>query len=243
MRLVLDAGNSRVKWGVHDGLQWCAAGTLEHAEIARLAAEIRNFSPIRYAVISNVAGVAVQSGIEAALGSTGIPFHFIKAVTHACGLSNGYDDPGQLGSDRWAALVAAWQRKQGACVVANAGTALTVDALAASGEFLGGFILPGLATMKAALLGSTAGIGTTLGLLQQFPTNTGDAVHSGALHAMAGAVSHMRSALALHEGTPPPIVLAGGDAVELATALPVAGEIVDNLVLEGILLIAKESLT
>jgi type III pantothenate kinase len=241
MRLVLDAGNSRVKWGVHDGLRWCADGALPHADINGLNALLTGFAPIRYAVISNVAGDAVQSALETALGRVGIPFHFIKSAARACGVQNGYDDPTQLGSDRWAALVAAWGRQQAPCIVVNAGTALTVDALAANGDFLGGLILPGLAMMKAALLGNTAGISTAFGVLQEFPANTGDAVHSGALRAMAGAVSHLRSALAAREGMPTPVIVAGGDAAELAAALPVACDIVDNLVLEGLLLIAKES--
>ena len=65
----------------------------------------------------------------------------------ACGVRNGYDDPTRLGTDRWAAMVAAWQRGHAPCIVACAGTALTVDQLDDNGQFLGGAIVAGYHAM------------------------------------------------------------------------------------------------
>jgi type III pantothenate kinase len=126
-------------------------------------------------------------------------------------------------------------------VVVSAGTALTVDALSSRAEFLGGLIVPGLSMMKAALAANTAGVGPIDGQMREFPASTGDAVHSGALRAMAGAVEYICETLARREGTAPVLLLTGGDAEALQATLSGVGEIVDNLVLEGLVLIAKET--
>lgn len=236
MILAIDAGNTRIKWGVYDGA-WLAQGAVAHDALPGLD---RYYPLLRQAVVSNVAGPQAGAAIQAWLAKHDIPIHWVSAQAQACGVANGYKQPGQLGSDRWAALVAAWQLKQSACVVALAGTALTVDALSSRGEFVGGLIVPGAAMMKQALLSNTAGVAAIDGRLEDFPQTTGDAVYSGALRAMAGAVQRMQAMLEVREGRKPQLVLAGGDAPALQAALSGAGEIVDNLVLEGLILLAGE---
>lgn len=237
--LAIDAGNTRIKWGVHDGAQWLAQGSVLHAEAATLAAA---WPPVIHsAIVSNVAGKEVQQGIQQQLDALAIPASWVVATAAACGVKNGYDNPAQLGTDRWAAVIAAWQRHQQACVVASAGTALTVDALSSDGEFLGGLIVPGLHLMHAALANNTAGLANSTGQLNAFPTTTADAMHSGALCAMAGAVTTMLEKLQQRTGTSPRLLLTGGDAAALQAALSGRGEIVDNLVLEGLVLLKAHS--
>jgi type III pantothenate kinase len=240
MLLVIDAGNTRIKWGVHDGNSWLRQGIVQHHEIKLLTRIPDEFSALRHAVISSVAGTEIDAVLQTELGGLGITLRFIHAVASGCGVINGYLDPAQMGCDRWAALVAAWKIRKGACVVVSAGTAMTVDALSSRGEFLGGLIVPGLSMMKSVLAANTARILQTDGDLLEFPATTGDAVHSGALKAMAGAVEYTVASLARREARPPALMLTGGDAGVLQNALSGAGEIVDNLVLEGLVLIAKE---
>jgi len=241
MILVIDVGNTRIKWGIHNGLGWRKQGVIGHDAVAHLAAPLRAVPKIRQAVISSVADEKIDAALQAVLDQLGIASRRVKAEKKTCGVSNGYAEAAQLGSDRWAALIAAWHNRRAACVVVSAGTALTVDALSSRGEFLGGLIVPGLSMMKAALAANTAGVGPIDGQLHEFPASTGDAVHSGALRAMAGAVESMRESLARREGAAPALLLAGGDAEALQAALSGTGEIVDNLVLEGLVLIAKET--
>lgn len=236
MILAIDAGNTRIKWGVYDG-SWLAQGV---AGLAELPVLIQQYPLLRQAVVSNVAGPQVDANIQALLEQHEIAIQWVSSQAQACGVTNGYAKPAQLGSDRWAALVAAWHLKQSACVVASAGTALAVDALSSRGEFLGGLILPGFTMMQQVLAANTAGVAAIDGHLEDFPKTTGDAVHSGALHAMAGAVERMQAMLAAREGTVPQLLLAGGDAPALQEVLSGAGEIVDNLVLEGLILLAGE---
>jgi len=238
--LVVDVGNTRVKWGLHDGKGWLLQDAAGHDELSRIAESIRPFRNPGVAIVSNVAGTALQVALQALFGKLDLPVYWVQAGLQACGVRNGYARPTQLGSDRWAALIAAWNQYGTACVVANAGTALTVDALSSRGEFLGGMILPGLGLMKSALSSHTSGVLQTEGQLTEFPSSTGDAVHSGILAAMAGAVDRMCRSLMKSENLEPKLLLSGGDAVLLHGALSGHGAIVDNLVLEGLSLIAGE---
>jgi type III pantothenate kinase len=234
--LAIDAGNTRIKWGVYDG-GWLEQGAVAHDSLPALD----QYHPsLRQAVISNVAGPEVGATILSWIAQHEIPGYWVTAQAQACGVTNGYSQPAQLGSDRWAALVAAWHLKQSACVVVSAGTALTVDALSSRGEFLGGLIVPGFAMMQQSLTANTAGVAAAGGRLVDFPLTTGDAVQSGALQAMAGAVERMQARLAVREKSKPHLLLAGGDAPVLKAALSGAGEIVDNLVLDGLVLLAGE---
>lgn len=237
--LTIDAGNTRIKWGVHDGKQWLAQGSALHAEASNLAAGWPR--PIDSAIVSNVAGKEVQQSIQQQLNALKIPVTRVVSTAAACGVKNGYDNPAQLGTDRWAAMIATWQRYQTSCVVVSAGTALTVDALSFQGEFLGGLIVPGLHVMHAALASNTAGLSHGDGKVSDFPTSTSDAMHSGALYAMTGAVSAMLQKLQRREDTAPRLILTGGDAHALQAALSGQGEIVDNLVLEGLVLLKAHS--
>jgi type III pantothenate kinase len=108
-------------------------------------------------------------------------------------VTNGYADPGQLGADRWAALIGARQIHRGTVLVVNSGTATTVDVLSSSGFFRGGVILPGIELMKEALAARTAGLPFTRGEFAEQP-RTADAVESGNLLAQVGVVERMYAA-------------------------------------------------
>jgi type III pantothenate kinase len=239
--LLIDAGNTRIKWGVHDGRAYVVAGAVETAKAATLARAWPAGLGAGAAIASNVAGAAVQAEIGRACASRGLSLKVIAPVSEQLGVTNGYREPGQLGSDRWAALIAAHRAGPGHKLVVNAGTALTIDALTADGRFLGGLIVPGPALMRRALDRGTAGLRLTEGAFAEFPASTPDAITSGALQACAGAVERMRDAMAGRDCTPSQVVLSGGAAAELAGRLPIPATIRENLVLDGLLLIARSS--
>jgi type III pantothenate kinase len=152
---------------------------------------------------------------------------------------NGYDRPEQLGADRWAALIGARQLHAGACLVVGAGTATTVDLLTADGVFRGGLILPGLALMRSSLAGAAAQLAEASGRHSDSPRNTDDAIVSGAIEATAGAIERMYRRIA---GQPSPTcLLTGGAAGELEAHLHLPLRRVDDLVLQGLLLVADEN--
>ena len=162
--LAIDAGNTRIKWGVHDGRAWTITGVLPTAESGRVGDGWASLARIDRAVACNVAGADVERNLVAACARHRISLAMATSRAEQLGVVNGYRDPAQLGADRWAALVAAWRRSTAvdlfppACVVVNAGTAVTVDALDSDGVFRGGLILPGMRLMLQALAENTAGL-------------------------------------------------------------------------------------
>jgi type III pantothenate kinase len=243
--LVLDVGNSRTKWGLHSGRGWTTLGITPNNEIGTLALrEWQNLPrPLRVVGV-NVAGEAARMRIEALTARWRVLPEWLSPTAAACGVVNRYQQPSQLGADRWAALVAARARALAAppgpqaTVVVNAGTAVTIDALDADGTFLGGVILPGLRLMLRTLADHTAGLRFAPGTFRQFPTNTGDALYSGAIQAIAGAVAEMRRHLA-RDGADVRCLISGGAAEEIAPHLAAPVEIVELLVLEGVLALAE----
>jgi type III pantothenate kinase len=237
MILAVDTGNTRIKWGLHDGNSWQVKGWVATADAADLGDAWKDLATPERIVVSNVAGPQVAIQIEEACKGPA-RIQWVVAVEGQCGVRNGYEPPSQLGSDRWAALIAARAIAPDGCVVVNAGTAMTVDALTADGVFLGGLIVPGLATMLRALAESTAAIGEGGGHYRDIPRNTPDAVYSGALSAMVGAVWHMNALLAGEIKRAPTCLLSGGDAQLLLPLLSGKTRMVDNLVLDGLIRIA-----
>lgn len=242
--LVIDLGNSRMKWGLHDPRGWVAAGATPNNEIGTMTLRDWQNLPRPARVVGvNVAGEAARVRVEAQLARWRLIPQWLTATSAACGVTNGYRIPGQLGPDRWASLIAARQRTTGfevsppPAIVVNAGTAVTIDALDASGRFLGGLILPGLRLMLRSLAENTAALKVAPGAFAHYPDNTPDALYSGAVHAVAGAIEQMRARLnAGQHGSR--CFLAGGAAPEIALHLTGEVEVVDNLVLEGVLALA-----
>ena len=234
--LAIDAGTTRIKWGVHDGVAWLRQGVAPISESERLGNELEAAERV---VISNVAGERVRSILAAALKGSVEPC-WVVSSREQCGVRSSYAEPERLGPDRWAALIAARHLREGACVVVNAGTTMTVDALSADGIFLGGFIVPGYALMREALAGNTAHLKLREGAFSFFPDNTGDAIASGALNALAGAVDRMCRYVIDTGENEPAVVLSGGNAALLEPRLNCRPQVVDNLVLEGLVRIGRE---
>ena len=231
--LAVDAGNTRIKWGLHDGQGWTHKGAQATADVHLLRDAFAPTGPAERVVISNVAGEAVASALLAALPAGPGPY-WVMSRAEQCGVRSSYAEPAQLGADRWAALIGARHLYAGPCVVVNAGTTMTVDALSAESIFLGGFIVPGFALMRSALDANTAKLKLREGAFSFFPDNTGDAIASGALNALAGAVERMCRYVVETGEDEPIVVLSGGNAEILEPRLNGRAQVVDNLVLEGL---------
>ncbi|HRP97280.1 MAG TPA: type III pantothenate kinase [Rhodocyclaceae bacterium] len=236
MILVVDAGNTRIKWGVvRDGI-WLGEGALAHDAADALEQVARAHPGVTHVFGANVAGPTTGARIEAALHTVAPPIQWLRASAHRCGVRNLYDEPSQLGVDRWAALIGAHALHRGACLVVNAGTATTIDMLAASGEFCGGLILPGDELMRRALAGNTAQLPFAAGHYRTAPRNTADAIASGCLTAQLGAITLTFERLAAQPNAV--CLLSGGGAARLEPLMTIPFRRVDNLVLKGLAHIA-----
>jgi type III pantothenate kinase len=234
MLLLVDAGNTRVKWALAEtgapAGQWLAHGAVAHAGLDTLRAAWEGGAVAR-AVVSNVAGPDLRARLDALLPAANV--EWFAAGARRAGVSNRYRNPSQLGCDRFAAAIGARLLAPGrALVVATCGTATTVDALTAAGVFIGGMILPGLGLMASSLARNTAQLpqmapGAAPPTL--FADNTGDAILSGCLSAQAGAIER---AVAGHHADL--CIVSGGAAPYVAPSLKIAHRIVDNIVLVGL---------
>jgi type III pantothenate kinase len=235
--LLLDVGNSRCKWARIENGVWTHHGVAENADWPALQRSFESLTaPVRI-IISNVGGEVMAQQLRSICSKWSVPLEFVAAGSKQCGVSNAYEEPGQLGSDRWAALIAAWQRIGRACLVVNCGTATTVDALSDEGEFLGGLIVPGVTLMQHSLTHNAAQLRDEVGRMQNFPRNTADAIHSGVICATLGAIEHQYALLKSTSANTVTCVLSGGAAGKIATYLGMPVAHVDNLVLEGLKII------
>jgi len=238
--LLLDIGNSRIKWAlVKDGM-WAQQGVADRDDVAGLRLAFAALPPPQRILASNVAGEHAAQQVRAACAAWPCPIEFITAKAEQCGVRNAYQQPAQLGSDRWAALIAAWHRVHAACLVVNCGTATTVDALSSEGEFLGGLILPGVDMMRRSLAAGTAQLAETAGSWHDFPRSTADAMFSGAIQATVGAIRLQFEALAVHGEVR--CLLSGGAADSVQARLNLPLERADNLVLRGLQVIGQQDL-
>ncbi|MBE7942434.1 MULTISPECIES: type III pantothenate kinase [Ramlibacter] len=248
--LAIDIGNTRLKWALFEDAQPGAALLAHGAEflenIDKLADTTWAGLPAPTAMLGcAVATDAIKRRVEEQVEELwDVPLRWVVASAQEAGVTNGYDHPTRLGADRWVAIIGAWHRAlaQGPArplVVVMVGTAVTVEAVDASGCFLGGLILPGHGIMLKALESGTAGLHVPTGEVRLFPTNTSDALTSGGTYAIAGAVERMVQHVRQHCGAEPLCVMTGGAGWKMAPHMSVHFELVEGLIFDGLLEIAR----
>jgi type III pantothenate kinase len=250
MRLLIDVGNSRLKWAFSRGPRLEDGGSLDAGQLAAggLESLFQTLAPSAEQVwIANVAGPGMRRQLrDAAPHLPADAWHFQVSAARYKGLTNGYRDPELLGVDRWVAMIAAWERVRAPLCVMDAGTACTLDAVDAEGYHLGGVIVPGAGLMQASLRKDTSDIdshvrqsrGADEGL---FARGTAGAIVSGSVHCLVALAERGVAELARICGRTPVLLLSGGDAELLAQHCQVTNIVVPDLVLEGLNLIAENA--
>lgn len=251
--LAIDIGNTRLKWAHYASPQPGAAvlahGAVFLETIDELAEQdwrhLRAPSSVLGCV---VAGEAVRRRVEQQLELWDVEPRWVVSTAQEAGVTNGYDHPMRLGSDRWVALIGARghvlaRGPARPVLVVMIGTAVTVDAIDRDGRFLGGLILPGHGIMLRALENGTAGLRVPTGEVVPFPANTSDALTSGGTYAITGAIERMRRHLATRSGGESPLVLmTGGAGWKVAPYLDMEHELVETLIFDGLLRIQSHRL-
>ena len=243
--LLVDAGNSRVKWGLWSEGRLLETGTAGTDDVRAGAASLPagGFSRM---LVSNVAGERVASRLAEVGAGTATP-EFVQTAAEQGGVVNAYAEPRRMGVDRWVALLGARAEFADACLVVDAGTAVTLDALASDGRHLGGQILPGAPLMMASLGSRTSDLpdlaaepGTAPRPADLFATRTEDAIRRGAWTAVVGAVEHAWRRLLDDEGSAR-LVLTGGDAPRMLDAIAAPVDHRPDLVLHGLAFILESA--
>ena len=242
--LLMDVGNSRIKWGVLDGGEIRRTGHIARRRIAEQGLQVlttRIPRRVDDVLVSNVAGTTFATRLSGVVGAhCECEVRFAHAAASGWGVTNAYRQPRRMGVDRWVALVGAWSELRSACLVVDAGTAITIDALDDAGHHLGGQIVAGMTMMMQALAASTDGI-PEVGLITGrgsadvgiFGRTTAAAVREGARNAAAGAIDRALRVLRSGGGKPS-VVLTGGDASRILDALSEPPLHRPHLVLQGL---------
>lgn len=238
MRLLLDLGNTRLKWALREGTQWREQGAVAwNEDVALVLHEAWRQLPIPI----DVFGASVVDGTREAQIAAVVSTCFARTTTwlrtpgEACGVRNAYAEPGRLGVDRFLGMVAARAEGLSPCVLAGVGTALTLDALDAHGRHLGGLIAPGPQLMQQALLGATARVLVDRpGEVLDVADNTPDAVASGCWQAAAALVERFVAHMSAPLGGSPQLILGGGDAEALAPLIAHPARLSQDSVLRGL---------
>lgn len=238
MRLLLDLGNTRLKWVLQDDAGWRERGALGWD--SDVAGGLRD-AWRALASPDDVLGASVVDAAREAIVAEAVQAgwkrdtYWVRTPAEACGVRNAYDQPQRLGVDRFLAMVAAHAGGHGPCVLAGVGTALTLDALAADGRHLGGLIAPGPQLMQQSLVDATARVRPERpGVVLDAAANTADAVASGCWQAAAALIERFARRMAPALGGSPALRLGGGDAQALLSLLECPAELAEDGVLHGL---------
>jgi type III pantothenate kinase len=247
MILVIDVGNTRLKWswltstGLSDQQAVVHRGAKPGLWMAAIFESGRKPSRV---LVSNVAGPAMEKMLTRMSKKVfRLDVEFITAAPEFHGLINGYLDPKLLGADRWLALIGAWTKTRSPLCVVDVGTAVKVDGVDATGHHLGGLIAPGIHMMREALMSRTTGIvreaeQSTPSLAGVLANNAIGAVSRGAVFALAGVADRASEVIEQSAGVKPKLFVTGGDAGMITGTMRTRGEIVPDLVLQGLAAIA-----
>jgi type III pantothenate kinase len=246
VNLLLDIGNTRVKWALLKRDRLCQHGAAVHAgwTLADWRRLLRSTAGLQSVFAASVAGPASVQALAAAADELGIGLRFIESQPRAAGVINAYAEPRQLGVDRWLAVIAAYHLTGQLCGVVDVGTAATVDAVRGDGRHLGGFIVPGPALMASSLMTGTSDLAERF--LEDLPSggqlladNTRDAIERGSTLAVAALVDRVVADLENTEGNGAKLLLTGGGAEQIRPQLRTTAQVVPDLVLQGIAILSK----
>ena len=252
-QLLIDLGNTRVKWALRrrgrlgrmQALTFSGDGSTQLRQLAAAASRAK----VDSVVAVNVAGATRERALRRSFKAAALPVpRFIASQAVAAGVRNGYRDIWRLGADRWVAAVAAWHEAGRGCAVAaiDIGTATTLDVVEPSGRHRGGLIIPGPALMVDSLLRGTRGIarraaGGRLQGRRTLAADTASALQLGVLQATAAFIERSAAQLREAHGESARIFVTGGGAAALRSMLPTGCEVIPDLVLRGLAVLADEA--
>jgi type III pantothenate kinase len=240
----MDVGNTRLKWGVLEDGRIRRTGHIAQERIRENGMQVLTTKlprSVDTVFVSNVAGASFATRLSGVVGMhCDCEVHFASTSRSGWGVTNAYTQVRRMGVDRWVAMIGAWAEIQGACLVVDAGTAITLDAIDDEGRHLGGQIIAGISTMSNALASATSDIPSVKPAsargaadLGMFARNTAAAVREGAQNAVAGAIERAIRTLQSN-AYEPVVILTGGDASRILNALSETPVHRPHLVLQGL---------
>lgn len=247
MNLLVDSGNSFIKWAQGAGEALTLVNRCHSKAVASLQEMWNSYDVPDRVIIANVAGGHRASEIiNAASSLWNVDAEFAVSSRECCGLMNCYNNPGQLGVDRWMAMVAAFRLTSDPVIVVDCGTAVTIDLVNKAGVFVGGVIMPGLNTAYQSLRAGTDAvedINAINKVINPAARSTADGVAIGVLLGLVGGIERVVSELSSQVGKTPSVIITGGDAEKLLPNLTMPAILQPDLVLEGLRIFSSEKLS
>lgn len=238
MRLLVDIGNSRIKWALEAAGDLSAPGGFARPRVDHDDAWEQawgHLAPVGVTACSVAGRQSVAVLRDWVERRWAVPFGEVRARERCGPIINAYADPASLGADRWANLLGA-RAALGPVdsIIVDAGTAVTVDALCADGRHLGGAILAGLSASRAGLRSAAPALPAAHDEAPLPSDNTAGAIGGGTLIGLAGAIERVATAVG-GRLTAPERILTGGDAERLAPWLDAVWKVDPVLTLRGLL--------
>ena len=246
MRLLLDLGNTRIKWAAQapGAPDFIARGAVLHGA-GSIADRWPLAEPPDAVWLCSVTDPSRTEAVVQAVGRAwGVPVHRVASQATGFGVRSAYAEPRRMGADRWAALVGARSLGSGPVCILDLGTALTGDLLDAQGTHLGGIIAPGRQLLQQSLRGGTAQVITDAPApaVEEGEAGLGrttdDCVAWGVTHSVIGCCLRIVGVARARLGADAAVLLTGGDAPWAQPLLPFASRIEPDLVLRGLAVIA-----
>lgn len=249
LRLLVDIGNSRIKWALASHGTWLIGESFE-TDAQTLRGHLQaHWLPLDRPVavwVSNVAGPAVFAELHRWVSDVwACPVSAAQSQSRQGGVTNGYETPERLGVDRWLGLLGLRQRHPLPACLVDSGTAITVDVLDEAGFHLGGLIAPGLKTMKHALQADTYALDIVTGPAPGpvvLGRDTASAMDSGCVLACAGLIEKALGSLTDTTAKKCTLVMTGGDAALIGRHLSIPFQLDDTIVLHGLQIMAEGDL-
>ena len=265
MMLLVDAGNSRIKWSLlHKGKrskQFAQDYTQESADIILLGLlqtrlkQTKTEKCIRHIVLVSVLADNFMRNVEKHCQALNISLHIIRSEAEAYGVRNAYENATRLGADRFVGLITAHHLMPNQhCIIVSCGTAITIDAMTATGQHLGGLILPGLQSFSDSLIKKSALLDTpNTSKVTLFAKNTTDAISSGNIYGLVDAINGISSRMKgkllkinniggkTKKMTSVQTILCGGDAKLIHQYLSASTQREDDWLMQGLQFIAEST--
>jgi type III pantothenate kinase len=247
MKLLVDIGNSRVKWAIIDKDGLADSHHFQRSKTgikASLNKVWKSLKDVEAVFVANVAGDKLgQQLSEWTEKQWQLTPTFIHSEPKRFGVSNAYEEPEKLGIDRWLSLIAARQHARQAQCVIDCGTAMTIDIVSKTGQHQGGMILPGLSLMRSSLAANTDAL-TEAPDEQEFKTlatNTFSAIQAGTLYSISATLERIINDLRQSFDNQIRFIITGGDAVQLLPLLPDDIHHYPDIVLKGLAFYARQA--
>ncbi|MEE9310521.1 MAG: type III pantothenate kinase [Cocleimonas sp.] len=253
-KLLIDAGNSSIKWALLDDTQLSVMETIGYDNtspidsfIMLLEKQLNNKPSVHSIVVVSVLGDSFLKAAKKIAAQFAVPLQIVKSQARLAKISNAYDKPNNLGADRLVVMIAAFDLGKGVpCIVVDSGTATTIDAVDENGQHLGGVILAGLDLCSQGLLKNTQQLASRFNEEKYdikptiFSKDTTQAILSGSLLGLAGAIDSICTKMEkeMNKGQTIKKILCGGSAKELQPHLSLTFSLQDDLIMQGLKVIS-----